>query len=415
MKINQPTLVKRYNDALEAVCNKRIDLTEFHIDAAGFSPEVAKLLGDDYLDTHHANQSFILISTKQIKLPLLDPSFTSYGAILRQFIKDNMKAISTLTALDSIYGELDNHMYKIKDFEQLIHIDHVDIKIDTPKKLISQKHNMDKLITKLMDERNEEAFLDNELLQGIADFASNIGDVRNNQMLPEVTRYPLDSFYTKHFGGIYILRNKLDTCSDKDLTAIYLDGNKPNYRGSKRVKYVDGRCKDEVFNFLKENKLIELMNESQLAIRVESLESKMRVVLADFLYSNNLLPEVCVANLNNQEVKAIIMDHYDQLPKEFTVIEELVRSIKNNMFTQKNMIFDFDIYCFKIVSDTDVQPYMPLLNHLMVRYMPHSLLRKFIYNHALFMKDFEQFNERKQEYVKAYLCARLHILDEMNF
>ena len=61
VEIKSPALVERYNRALEQLIGKTTALTEFHIDIAGYSPEIGHELEDDlYLnpqrrksDVHH--------------------------------------------------------------------------------------------------------------------------------------------------------------------------------------------------------------------------------------------------------------------------------------------------------------------------------------------------------------------------
>ena len=64
VEIKSPALVERYNRALEQLIGKTTALTEFHIDIAGYSPEIGHELGDDlYLNPNGANQMFIILST----------------------------------------------------------------------------------------------------------------------------------------------------------------------------------------------------------------------------------------------------------------------------------------------------------------------------------------------------------------
>ena len=51
--VDSPALVDRYNRALEHLTNKRTQLTDFHVDISGYSPEVGDELGD-HLYLNHA-------------------------------------------------------------------------------------------------------------------------------------------------------------------------------------------------------------------------------------------------------------------------------------------------------------------------------------------------------------------------
>ena len=49
-EVRSPTLVERYNRALEHLTGRRTALTEFHLDISGYSPEIGDEFGDDHSD-----------------------------------------------------------------------------------------------------------------------------------------------------------------------------------------------------------------------------------------------------------------------------------------------------------------------------------------------------------------------------
>ena len=63
IEVSSPALVERYNRAMKALCGRETKLTDFHIDLAGFSPEIGDELGDMlYLNPNGCNRQFILLS-----------------------------------------------------------------------------------------------------------------------------------------------------------------------------------------------------------------------------------------------------------------------------------------------------------------------------------------------------------------
>ena len=80
-----PILVERYNRALKRLTGKQTELTDFHIDISGYSPEIGNELGDDlYLNHAGVNRQFILLTTDQKRAPLLNTKFsTSRGMLWR--------------------------------------------------------------------------------------------------------------------------------------------------------------------------------------------------------------------------------------------------------------------------------------------------------------------------------------------
>ena len=90
VEIKSLALVERYNRALEHLIGKTTELTEFHIDIAGYSPEIGHEFEDDlYLNPKGCNQMFILLSTDQKTAPLLNSQFSTSRSILRHYIKEN--------------------------------------------------------------------------------------------------------------------------------------------------------------------------------------------------------------------------------------------------------------------------------------------------------------------------------------
>ena len=71
MRVSEPHLVERYNQALKGFGLKPTKLKTFRIDMTGFSPEIADEQSDQqYLDPHGVNRRFIILSPQQIELPV---------------------------------------------------------------------------------------------------------------------------------------------------------------------------------------------------------------------------------------------------------------------------------------------------------------------------------------------------------
>ena len=85
-RVDQPHLVERYNQALEAFDLPRTSCTDFVVDATGYSPEVADDLKDEhYLDPHGVNRRFIILSPEQRNLPVIYMNFSSTADLMRSF------------------------------------------------------------------------------------------------------------------------------------------------------------------------------------------------------------------------------------------------------------------------------------------------------------------------------------------
>lgn len=88
--VDSEVWVERYNKALNHLTGRRTNLTEFHIDISGFSPEVAEELGNnDYLNPKHAHRQFIILSSQQASSPMLTGEFSFLRDGVKEFIKQN--------------------------------------------------------------------------------------------------------------------------------------------------------------------------------------------------------------------------------------------------------------------------------------------------------------------------------------
>lgn len=113
-EVTSPSMVARYNRALEHQIGRRTELQEFHIDISGFSPEIGDELGDiHYLNPSGCNRQFILLSVEQKTAPLLNARFSTSRSILRRFIDDNEEQLFALSIRDCIVGELVNSVYSL--------------------------------------------------------------------------------------------------------------------------------------------------------------------------------------------------------------------------------------------------------------------------------------------------------------
>ena len=67
-------LVDRYNECLDMLGIKPVDLKRFHIDGIGWSPEISELLEDEYyLNLGDANSYGIIVSPEQFDQPIYRP------------------------------------------------------------------------------------------------------------------------------------------------------------------------------------------------------------------------------------------------------------------------------------------------------------------------------------------------------
>ncbi|MBJ7879911.1 DUF6638 family protein [Gelidibacter salicanalis] len=198
-------LVERYNQCLKILGFTETKLTNFSIDGIGWSPEIAEEKQEiHYLNNGEANPNAIIITPLQKGKPVYVPFHTFDREMMQHVFRTHGDKINDITRDCAICVHFDQHIDAF--YEPLDVLKYGDISITF--KLIN---NLDKvqmqqfeLIDKFKQGHN---FIDEGLHQQLLDSAQTYGDLRHRNLeLPELY-FTTDSFYTKAFGGVFVLRD----------------------------------------------------------------------------------------------------------------------------------------------------------------------------------------------------------------
>ncbi|MDC7995920.1 DUF6638 family protein [Altibacter sp. HG106] len=198
-------LARRYNGCLELLGIAPTSLERFHIDAMGWSPEIAEEKEHrHYLNPSEANTHAIIVSPQQEDKPVYYPFhsfdadlmtavFAAYRKEIRDITKDSALCLDIDQFMDSYFEPLDLLRYqKVEVRFQLLN--------DLQKKQTEQR----KLVEKFQDGNH---FIDTQLHHQLLDSARTYGDLRNRKLDLEPLTLQVRSFYTKAFGGVFLLRD----------------------------------------------------------------------------------------------------------------------------------------------------------------------------------------------------------------
>ena len=205
-RIDEPHLRDRYNRALAALRLTPTALANFHIDATGYSPEIAEERGDEtYLDPRGVNRLFIILSPEQRNLPILRANFSADQTVLRRFFDTNRTAIETLTLSDALFGEIENLVLEVDEPADILAIDSVTFDVHTINGTLESAGELKALIERF--EGETDSWRDTELMTAIVAGSEQCGDIRRNGIIPTqlVFDWP-DVSWTSHFGGCYLVR-----------------------------------------------------------------------------------------------------------------------------------------------------------------------------------------------------------------
>jgi len=199
-------LIENYNRALERVIGKRTQLTSFHVDKRGESPEIEEELGKNYLQSGPAHRYCIVISPEQKNAGLIHEEFSFDHEILDFLYRNYFPVISLATRVDGLYGEIDDDIRDYETLEDLLLIKRVHLELHTPSGFLTKSRKLQKYVAQLRRTPNLLIKNNSALLRKILKLVGEVGDVRNYNLSPIQATKELTTFYTRLFEGICVFR-----------------------------------------------------------------------------------------------------------------------------------------------------------------------------------------------------------------
>ena len=198
-------LVERYNKCLLKLGFTETKLDKFTIDGIGWSPEIAEEKGESfYLNNGEANTHAIIITPKQKGVPVYNPFHSFDTALMKAVFKKHEKTINDITRNSAICIEFDQKIDVFYEPLDVLRYKDIVIKFHLIDNLDKAKKEQLKLVEVFNYENN---FIDEEIHQQLLTSAKKYGDLRERNLNIEEVTFTTDSFYTKAFGGIYLLRD----------------------------------------------------------------------------------------------------------------------------------------------------------------------------------------------------------------
>lgn len=198
-------LVERYNKCLVKLGFTETKLTSFSIDGVGWSPEIAEEKDEVfYLNNGEANPHAIIITPKQKGLPVYNPFHSFDKEIMKLVFKTHEKKIKNITRDSALCLDFDQKIDAFYEPLDVLRYNDISINFHLIDNLKKAKKEQLELIETFRKDQN---FIDENLHQQIIASAKKYGDLRERDLEIPAINYTSDSFYTKAFGGIYLLRN----------------------------------------------------------------------------------------------------------------------------------------------------------------------------------------------------------------
>jgi len=386
--VNTPALVDRYNRALEHLTGKRTELTDFHVDLSGYSPEIGDEFGDDlYINHNGVNRQFILLTTEQKRCPLLNVKFSTSREILRHFIEDNETQLFALTATDAVAGELVNSVFDVSEPIKLFDINRVVIEADTTKGTIAHAERLHDLIGRF--KREEDGWFDDVLIAEMITQAKKSGDITRNPVRLKAKTYEQPDYWTAHFGGVYLFRSL-------EHPAMITTGEKEDFRGLP-IKYVfDLDDRNQIAKFFEFNNLVEPIVKARGIDAAAILRQKMDFIIVEAAADLG----IDLGGLSRPDLRRLARHHTDRLPREYHGLRELVRWAEEGGSWPRITSEDPAYFYSLRAADT---PWHDLVNMLLAELSPLDIRQLFICHKELFYRHYATWPDTKRAYVADFL------------
>lgn len=198
-------LVDRYNQCLKKLGFIETKLKKFSIDGIGWSPEVAEEKDDQYyLSNGESNPHGIIISPLQNNKPVYLPNHTFDREMMQHIFKTYGNKINDITRDSAICIDFDQRIDAFYEPLDVLKYNTIHINFHLMNNLYHQQQEQFALIEKFKHGHN---FIDEDIHSELLESAKTYGDLRQRDLDLPAIDFKVNSFYTRSFGGVFVLRD----------------------------------------------------------------------------------------------------------------------------------------------------------------------------------------------------------------
>ncbi|MCL7753021.1 DUF6638 family protein [Polaribacter sp. Z022] len=388
-------LVERYNKCLVKLGFTETKLKKFTIDGIGWSPEIAEEKEESfYLNNGEANTHAIIITPKQKGLPVYNPFHSFDKELMKVVFKKHEKTINDITRDSAI----------CIDFDQKIDVFYEPLDVLRYKDIVIKFHLIDNLNKakeeqlKLIDSFNyENNFIDEEIHKQLLISAKKYGDLRERNLTLEEINFTTDSFYTKAFGGVFLLR-------DLAIPILIFEDEETYKEAIKDTTY------DVLMYHISHTEMIDkLVSYNVLELEIEEETTKNRYHrIQKFMFSSYLKE-------TRYPIKEILQDGIlfkSYLNKVDISTRKKVMSLERFLDKQKvsknlnpKEIIEEEIYIALHKPHSSLKPnHQDLIWSLLVNIVPKDVLFMYWYDKEQFYQLFTTLEDSTQDWVIETIC-----------
>jgi hypothetical protein len=387
-RVSSPAMVERYNRAMERLTGRRTELTEFHIDISGFSPEIGDELEDiHYLNPNGCNRQFILLSPEQKTGPLLNARFSTSRTIIRGYIDQNEEQLFVLTARDVVVGELVNSVLVLKEPKDLFYIRDIVVEADTLGGHAEASGELTGKIDRFMEE--EDAWWDDVLISEMIQLARQTGDIVRSPVRLTPQSFTQKNFYTSHFGGLYVFQD----VSQPACISVWADKPGDDLPVNETFSLTDPVA---VAAFLSVNGLVEPLTNKWVPNSRSIIKQKLDFIAIDTAANAG----EDLSHVSRRDLRNLTRKYHDRMPDEYHSLRQVWLSLKAGGKLPKVPVTD-PAYFYLLRSQNHGD--RDLVNMLLAQLTPLDFRQLFICHKDAFYAAYKTWQDQKKTYVAKFL------------
>jgi len=383
-------LVGRYNECLLKLGFAKTKLKTFSIDGIGWSPEIAKEKKDNhYLNNGDANPHAIIISPLQKGKPVYVPFHSFDKEMMKLVFKTHGKKISNITRDSAICVDFDQDIDAF--YEPLDILKYKNIRISFH--LINELDQAQKKQLELVDTfKHANNFIDEELHQQLLASAKAYGDLRGRDLDLQDVHFTTDSFYTKAFGGIYVLRDFI--------SPIIVFENEKSYKEA-----IKDTIHDVLIYHISQPELMDKLRDHVIIVYDldEEIKTKRYQRVKKYIFSQHLKKtQHPIKDILNDAIlfKSYLNKIDIEARKKVMSVERYLEKLKiSNQYKMATIVDKKMLDALHSPHSSLPAKHQDLIWKLLVNVSPIDVLFLYWYDKEEFYKQFEKWDDSMKEWV----------------
>ncbi len=327
-RVDDALAVERYNAALVELGAEPTGLARFHLDAAGYSPEVAEERGDAlYLCGGVLRAHAVILAVEQLTAPLVHPGLGFAADAYRRVSAAARREIGRITLREPLVAEAGDPATRLTAVRHLADPAHVEIHFRTPGGLVRNLKRLEAMKHEFL--RSERRWLDDAFIGEMAELAGEVRDLGAIEHDFAASSHALGPFYAAAFGGSYVLEEP--GASARTATTWVLCAEPPaeadeDKRSARGRRVVIERLDAASATALLERHGLARIDPEALREHPERLERLAHWIALDRLL--DLDPGSAAAGLDTARVRERMLAAGEP-PSEYVELEELRRRLRS--------------------------------------------------------------------------------------